>query len=73
MRLWLARLSGLEHSSIDQKAVGLVSSQGTYLGCRFPLWDASERQLIDVSHSLSVSLRLSLPSLLFKISVHILG
>ena len=43
---WVAQLAG--PSSVHQKVVGLISSQGTYLGCEFDLqsgriWEATDR------------------------------
>ena len=41
----------LEHCPLHQKVVGLIASQGTYLGCRFDPWSVYRRQSINVSHS----------------------
>ena len=64
-------LSWLEHHPVHQKVTGLgvIPSQGTYLGCGFrPHQGAYRRQLINVSlswmfFSLSLSLSLPFPSL----------
>ena len=52
-------LNWLEHHPIHQKVVGLIPSQGTYLGCRFNGWGAYRRQPIDVSFTLMFFLFLS--------------
>ena len=58
-------LSWLEHHPINQKVVGLIPGQGTYLGCTFvPQLGTWERQLSDVSLPLSLlPLPLSLKSI----------
>ena len=60
-------LSWLQSHPIHQKAVGSISSQGTYLGCRFHTWlghrwKAPDRCFshTDVSSPLCLSLPLSL-------------
>ena len=60
-------LSWLEHHPVDQKVVGSITSQGTYLSCAFdaPGWGACGRQPINVSVT-SMFLCLSLSSFLSK-------
>ena len=48
---WPVWLSWLECRPIDQKVVGSIPSQDTYLGCRLGPWSGHKRQVINVSLS----------------------
>ena len=63
-------LSWLEHYPIHQKVVGLIPSQGVYLGCSFTHWSGCGREAADQCFSLTLMfLFLSLS----KVNKHVIG
>ena len=61
---WLVSRGWLEHPPVHQKVAGLISSQGTYLGCRFDLQLGRAQEAVNQCFSQTlISLSLSLSAM----------